>query len=134
MKIGMHSNYMEDVLLGRANVEDIDDYVEVWHTRDDITKELSEFLGMTAEEYGLWVAAPSNITKLVDNRRGHLSIIRLGRSGDHPPGPGQPTRPSYYPQSGRPVPGRHLGHSGASDGGTLSQPGCRLPRRALRDH
>lgn len=72
------SNFVEDVLLGRANVEDIDAYVEYWHTRDEVTKELSEFLGMTDEEYGVWCAAPSHIRKIIESRLGHLSIIRLG--------------------------------------------------------
>lgn len=44
---------------GKAKAEEIDDYIEKWHNGDstngDLTEELHEFLGMTDEEFNIWV-------------------------------------------------------------------------------
>lgn len=48
------SNFIQDCLNADAILEEIDDYVEKWHNSiQDVT--VHEFLGMTEEEYFLWV-------------------------------------------------------------------------------
>lgn len=60
----MHpDSYMGHRVSGR-DPGDIDDWVERWHTGDS-KQELHEFLGMTWEEYGNWVAAPAALPHIV---------------------------------------------------------------------
>ena len=55
-------------LAGEANISEIDDFVERWHTGDD-PRELHEFLGMTEKEYAAWVARPESIRNILLYRR-----------------------------------------------------------------
>ena len=48
------SNFINDVINADAILDEIDDYVERWHNTDsDIS--IFDYLGMTEEEYLLWV-------------------------------------------------------------------------------
>jgi len=48
------NNFMDDYLCGDAKLEDLDNYIEYWHTHD--TKNtLVEFLGITSYEYNEWI-------------------------------------------------------------------------------
>lgn len=48
------SNFINDVINADALIDEIDDYIEQWHISDS---ELSvfEYLGMSEEEYFLWL-------------------------------------------------------------------------------
>jgi hypothetical protein len=46
--------FMERYLAGEARDDEIDDYVDAWHTTPG-GQELHEFLGMSKDEYGLWL-------------------------------------------------------------------------------
>ncbi|MEI2282438.1 hypothetical protein [Paenibacillus polysaccharolyticus] len=46
--------FMDACLNGDALSEDIETYIEEWHESES-TEEVFEYLGMTEEEYGLWV-------------------------------------------------------------------------------
>lgn len=48
------SNFIDKCLNGDCLVEEIDDYVDLWHEGDS-TESLHSFLGMTEDEYGLWM-------------------------------------------------------------------------------
>ena len=54
--------YMDLLLRGEALMQDIDDFIDTWHDASDGTSiaalSLASFLGMTAEEYRLWVERP----------------------------------------------------------------------------
>lgn len=52
---------------GFVMADEIDDFVELWHSsdRDD---ELHEFLGLSWQEYSLWVAHPDNIFIIIAAR------------------------------------------------------------------
>jgi len=41
-------------LANKLTLDDIDDYIEQWHTGDS-KEEIYEFLGMSQDIYGLWV-------------------------------------------------------------------------------
>lgn len=49
--------------------ECIDNEIDHWHDSfmDDI--ELHEYLGMTWEEYAMWVENPNSLQSIIDNRR-----------------------------------------------------------------
>jgi hypothetical protein len=46
--------FLDLVLAGEARQDDIDDFVEQWHD-GDASCSLAEFLGMSDDEYALWV-------------------------------------------------------------------------------
>ena len=48
------SNYINDVINADAILDEIDDYIEKWHDSDTDCS-VFEYLGMTEEEYFLWV-------------------------------------------------------------------------------
>jgi hypothetical protein len=55
---------------GRATAEQVDDFVDAWHeSGDEETRPLSEYLGMTEEEYGVWVITPRALPAILAARR-----------------------------------------------------------------
>ncbi len=63
--------FIDVVLHGDALWTEIDDWVDQWHDTDT-GMELHEFLGMTSDEYGLWVEQPSALRVILGAReRGH---------------------------------------------------------------
>lgn len=43
---------------GKVQAAQIDDFIDVWHESDDREqRSLSEFLGMTEDEYPVWLAS-----------------------------------------------------------------------------
>ena len=70
--------FIDACIAGMTTPEMIDGWIEVWH-RGDVGGELHEALGMTAEEYGNWLAAPSClplIIKIQRLRRNALDVLR----------------------------------------------------------
>lgn len=59
--------FMQLALRGEVLPDEIDDFVDAWHEGTD-HGELHEFLGMTLEEYSLWVANPDFIEIIVAAR------------------------------------------------------------------
>ena len=47
-------SFIEAYLAGEVNLDNLDDYIQHWHT-NDTGNELREFLGMTSEEYTEWL-------------------------------------------------------------------------------
>lgn len=45
--------FMEKCVDGGASVEEVDEYVEYWHTHE-IDMPLHEYLGLSPSEYALW--------------------------------------------------------------------------------
>lgn len=55
---------------GRATLDDADDFVEAWHESGDAeTRSLAEYLGMTDEEYGIWVITPRALPSILAARQ-----------------------------------------------------------------
>ena len=63
---------MELLLEGKVGFDDIDDWVDTWHEAKGETCDLSEFLGLTTEEYARWVAFPKALEAIVDERQTKL--------------------------------------------------------------
>jgi hypothetical protein len=60
--------FIDLVLAGEATLDDINDWVSLWH-REPRGRELHEFLGMSWDEYALWVEMPAALDFLVAARR-----------------------------------------------------------------
>jgi hypothetical protein len=56
-------SYMDLLLRGEALMQDIDDFIDAWHDGSDGSPasemSLAQYLGMTEDEYRLWVEMPS---------------------------------------------------------------------------
>ena len=61
------SSFMTLTLRGEVLSDEIEDFVEAWHTSDS-SKEIHEFLGMTFEEYSLWASDPDTIDVILSAR------------------------------------------------------------------
>ena len=55
-------------LRGEACGDEIDDFVDRWHESAGAIP-LNEFLGLTRDEYALWVERPDSLTFLLDARK-----------------------------------------------------------------
>jgi hypothetical protein len=67
------TTYVDDCLGGRATLEDINDYIDAWHDGDD-PRELHDFLGMTWDEYRLWVERPASLRHILFARRHGIPV------------------------------------------------------------
>jgi hypothetical protein len=56
----MYNNFINDCLNAEAMLEDIDDYIEYWHTHD-LDCELEDFLGLTEYESLRWLHEGNDI-------------------------------------------------------------------------
>jgi hypothetical protein len=58
------SNFIEKCVAQEVAYDDIDDFIEQWH-QDPQGKSIYEFLGMTGQEYDLWIAEDSVLPMIV---------------------------------------------------------------------
>jgi len=58
------SNFINKCLKGETLLDDVDDFVEKWHTNKD-KRPLYKYLGMSRSEYSLWVADPDVLPYIV---------------------------------------------------------------------
>ena len=69
------SNFIDDCLNGNALLSDIDSIVDKWYEgviKNDIS--LRDVLGMTQEEYVLWMRDPANINFIVHARQRNIPV------------------------------------------------------------
>ncbi|NVD69249.1 hypothetical protein HUX88_01585 [Duganella sp. BJB1802] len=76
------SNFIEKCLLREAKPEDIDDFIELWHQNPG-KQPLHEYLGMTRNEYALWIANAAILPTLLNIRSKHQSMDQLLAEFDH---------------------------------------------------
>lgn len=62
-------NFIQMCISGDALEEEIDDFVEHWHTGEGDDCDLHEYLGMTWEEYSLWGTSPSILRYIIAARK-----------------------------------------------------------------
>ena len=61
------NTFIDLVRMGKADPDDIDNYVDAWHdSGPDETRKLHEFLGMTWDEYARWVEDPTCLRQILD--------------------------------------------------------------------
>ena len=58
-------------LSGEAFANEIDDFVDAWHDGND-PRTMSDFLGMTDEEYAIWVERPETLREILNARQQSL--------------------------------------------------------------
>ncbi len=68
--------FIELYLSGKVLPEDIDDYVDKWHANPG-GREIYEFLGMSKEEYSLWLRDPNVLPRIARARRENKPPSRL---------------------------------------------------------
>ena len=60
----MSERYIDAVLDGSALFTDIDDYIDRWHEHPG-AESLHEYLGLTWDEYALWVEEPRSLRLII---------------------------------------------------------------------
>ena len=60
--------FVDAVLAGHATADDVDDWIERWHTTDTGDIELHEFLGLDENEMGLWVGSHASLEQIIARR------------------------------------------------------------------
>ncbi|RFP16625.1 hypothetical protein D0T25_18390 [Duganella sp. BJB488] len=88
------SSFIEKCLAHEATPEDIDDYIELWHQNPG-DQPLHEYLGMTRNEYALWIVNAAILPTLLNIRSKHQSMDQLLAEFDHQfPATAKSTSPS----------------------------------------
>lgn len=77
----MSDTYVERVLRGESLWTDIDDYVAEWH-RQRPGKPLHAYLGMSRDDYGLWVEQPRALRLILAARERDEPVVELLRRAD----------------------------------------------------
>lgn len=69
-------NFAASVLSGKALESDINDYIDEWHDGDS-TLELHEYLGLTNDEFSLYVEQPRSLSFIFNSRVYNRDISNL---------------------------------------------------------
>lgn len=67
-------SFIQLAIDGYVMLDEIDDYVDQWHEKAP-PLELHDFLGLTWQEYSLWVAHPDNLSIVIAARREHQPVL-----------------------------------------------------------
>lgn len=60
--------FIDAVLAGRATADDVDDWIEKWHTTDTGDIEIHEFLGLNESEMEAWARSDATLEQLIIRR------------------------------------------------------------------
>jgi hypothetical protein len=74
----VRATFMDALLAGEALPNDVDDWIDAWH--DDTTDqlgELHEYLGMSWQEYQLFVERPESLRFTLAARRANKPVSRI---------------------------------------------------------
>jgi hypothetical protein len=71
------ATFVDAVLAGCALPADIDDYIDAWHDTSDVPNSISEFLGLTPDEYSLWVEHPESLRFVFAARKHGHSVAEI---------------------------------------------------------
>ena len=71
-----NDSFIQRCLRGEAMIDEIDDYVERWHSSaEDV--DIHTFLGMTSKEYALWIRDPDTLPYIVASRRENIPLRQI---------------------------------------------------------
>lgn len=70
------STFVEACNAGVALLDEIDDYVDRWHESDSVAP-LATYLGMSADEYALWVEQPDALGFIVAAHKMSIPVAKL---------------------------------------------------------
>ncbi len=68
--------FIELCVQGHALPDDIDDFVDEWHDSDSEVP-LSEYLGMSSDEYESWMHAPDTLYSIITARIQNVSLMTV---------------------------------------------------------
>lgn len=71
------TTFVDACLAGSALLSDIDDWVREWHTEDDVPDTLQEHLGLTDDEFKLWVEKPESLRFSVAAHRYGIPVSEI---------------------------------------------------------
>ena len=60
--------FVDAVLAGLASTDDVDDWIERWHTTDTGDTELHEFLGLLETEMESWLQSGETLEQIIARR------------------------------------------------------------------
>ena len=66
-------SFLDLYLNGEALAEEIDDFVDRWHSNPG-QSEIYDFLGMSKQEYSLWLRDPDSLPHIARARRSNLPL------------------------------------------------------------
>lgn len=67
-------SFLDQVMTGARLLAEVDDVVDAWHGGDDPT-DLRQVLGMTPEEYSLWLRDPDMLAVICTARRYRRPLV-----------------------------------------------------------
>lgn len=67
-------SFFDKYSTGDALPDEIDDYIDAWHNQSDTSQQLHEYLGLTWEEYSVWVHDPLALPFILQARRQGRSL------------------------------------------------------------
>ena len=67
--MNFNTSFIDQYIKGEVSEEDIHDFIDIWH-EDDTTQTLFEFLGMTWDEYAMWVMGDCSLDVIILMRKG----------------------------------------------------------------
>lgn len=81
MSSGTHESptFLDLYLNGEVLGDEIDDFIDTWHANPG-GKEIYEFLGMSKEEYSLWLRDPDTLPHIARARRAGLPLAVVLRT------------------------------------------------------
>ncbi|WP_156800315.1 hypothetical protein [Thalassoporum mexicanum] len=69
------ATFIELCLSGNTEADQIDDFIDLWHdNKAGQDQELHEFLGMTWDEYSVWLTKPSVFPYILSARAKNVSL------------------------------------------------------------
>lgn len=69
-------SFIDACLAGEAILDEIDDYIERWH-HDTTSPSVLEYLGMSQQEYQLWVERPESLRFILAAREDGIDAIEF---------------------------------------------------------
>ena len=66
-------NFITSCIQGFCLIEDIDDFVDNWHDSDS-ELQLYEYLGMTHDEYKLWLEKPESLKFIIFSKKNKIPL------------------------------------------------------------
>ncbi len=70
------ATFLERYLNGEVLAEDIDNYVDQWHAKSG-KQPIYEFLGLSRDEYALWMCDPNALPHIARARREHQPLASV---------------------------------------------------------
>jgi len=74
----MSKTFVDCCLEGNALLDEVDDYVDLWHTIEQNIP-LHEFLGLSWDEYAAWVGNPSVLPFIISSRKSGRPFSTVAR-------------------------------------------------------